>query len=919
MYLIAVIFFCLFLVQPLFGQISYRIQHQAPTVVNRSEPVELVFEVPGINSSEVQDAFLYYKYDGEISYQQVRANFNLAIFSTEFPIRNDDAGMLEYYFVVEMNSGEQITYPENNPGDNPVQVDIVEREQETADTSAEEHGIEYTILSPNPGMGLAPNDVLVAITLFYEEEAVDTTTSSFRLLLDGEDITEQAEATDYFLSYAPENILPGEHRASLELETPDETIRIVSWEFTVFSPSEVVDGAIGGPGEPMSSLIPTGQAELTAQNQSLGEIGNDVLKGNVRFSGSKGEMRYSAHALLTTQESPRLQPQNRYGAEVYVGDWFEFQGGHIYPTLSRLSLSGRRVQGINTAFHLLDSGVNVQFLYGKMSRSISNLYNPISVDTVKSGDVPIDTTYSLGFQPEGTGSYKRNLLGGRLGFGNGENFQWGFNFLKVRDDTNSISTIRSYEDLLSVNSQLDDGLTQTDLNRLQENPDLLAISGNPEPKDNLVAGTDLMFNLFNDKVRFRTESALSLLNENISGGILNADNELGINIDEEVTNQLDRLSWLIIINENMSTIPIRFNLGADSTDVEPFFPKGVLASQSELNFNIPENSFRLQYRWIGPNYISLANSTVRRDLAGFTATDRFNLLQNRLYVTLGYERLNDNVIKNKDATTHTNTARTNLSWFPIDQYLPRVSLGLMYRNRDNRVSLFNPFVSVSDENTAIRNFEISEGDTVLAASPRLTNTFRITTSFSQQFTLLDLSHDASLNVSFLNTKDDAFRYGDTKNTSLNFTVRSRLTTIPMDTRIGFNVNNTETLGGLTDINVFGVLIGGSTFLLDDKLNLSGDLAFTSNNIESTNLVIDDNGTPADPGDDLFSPETDASGNRIVEETKNNLFIFRASAQYDLNDQHAFLVNINFTNVSNRLSGVNPPNDHLLQARYIYRF
>ena len=914
---LAGIIFYLFIVQPLFGQITYRIQHQAPTVVNRSEPVRLVFEMPGITSSEVQDAFLYYKYDGEVSYQQVRAELDLATFETEFSIENENAGMLEYYFEVELISGERVTYPENTPGSNPVQVDIVEREQEVISSSDEQHGIEYTILSPEPGTGFTPSDALIAITLFYDESAIDTASSSFQLLLDGEDITDQAQATDFFLSYAPQEISLGEHRATLQLQTSDETVEIVSWGFTVYGPSQVA-GTIGDFGQETNTLIPAGQAELTAQNQSVGGVDNDVLRGNVRLSGRQGEIRYTAYGLLTTQESARLQPQNRYGAELYVGEWLEFQAGHIYPSLSRLSISGRRIQGINSSFHLLKGDLNLQFLYGKMSRSIPNRYEPVTVDTVESGGVPIDTTYSLNFQQNGTGTFQRNVIGGRLGFGRGRNFQWGFNLLKVRDDTTSINNITTYDDLVRDHPDLDNALTQTDLNRLQENPDRLSITGNPEPKDNVVAGTDLMFNLFKDKIRFRTEGAVSLLNENISGGVLTDDNDLGLDINDDVSTQLERLSWLIIINENMSTLPFRFKLDGDSADVETFFPTGVLASQSELNFNIPANSFRLQYRWIGPDFVSLANSTIRRDVAGFTLTDRFNLLQNRLYVTLGYEILNDNVIDNKVATTNTNTLRTNLSWFPIDQYLPRLSLGVMYRNRDNGVPLFNPFVGTS-EDIAIRNFEISEGDTLLAANPRLSNTVQLNSSISQQFNFLDLHHDASLNFTFLNTLDDVFRYGDTKNTSVNLTLRSQLNSIPLDTRVGFNINTTETLGGLTDISIFGVTVGGSMFFMDDRLNVSGNLAYTNNTIESTPLDIDDNGTPADSGDDLFVPGTDESGNPIVEETKNNLFIFRASAQYDLNDSHAFLLNVNFTNVSNRLAGPNPPNDHMLQARYIYRF
>lgn len=917
-------FLALFSVQAAFAQ-TYRIQHQVPTVVERGEPAQLSFEVPGLNSSQVQDAFLYYRYDGGVSYQQVRADLDQNTFSVELEVKNESATLLEYYLAIETIEGDQIVYPDNMPQGEPLRVDIVEQREERVTRSDEVEGIDYTILSPEPGQELSPRDVLVAVTLFYEEGTVDTTASSFRLLLDGEDITSVASATEYFFSYAPSELPPGEHYLELLLQEPGDTLTIAGWEFSVSTPPGYVAAADDDEGgtytfEESRTLAPEGMVQLTARNQRIGGLGNDVLKGNFQLSGSKEDIRYSAYGLLTSQESNRLQPQNRYGAEVYVGDWFEFQAGHIYPMLSGLSIAGRRVQGINTAFHVLNQSIHAQFLYGKMSRSISNRYSEVVPNVLLSEGIPVDTTYALNFEDNGIGTFKRNVIGGRLGFGRRNKFQWGLNLLKVRDDTTSINLIDSYNDLLDQQPELIDGLDTEYRNDLATDNDLLSINGNPRPKDNLVAGSDLSFNLMNNRIRFRTEGAVSLLNENITGGVLTSENNLGVDVDEDITNRLDRLSWLIIINQNMNTLPFRINVEGDSSEIEPIFPKGIIASQSELNLNFFENNLRLEYRWLGPDYVSLANSTVRRDVAGYSLTDRFQLFDNSLYVTLGYENLNDNVIGNKDATTHTNTVRTNVSWFPAEQHYPQVSVGLMFRNRDNEVALFNPYLEtgIMGMNTAVRNFEIIGVDTVLASNPRLTKTVQLYSSVSREFEFMDMTHDASINISFLNTRDEYFRYGDTRNSSVSFNIRSNVSTIPMQTNIGFSINNTETLGGLSDINIFGFNVGGSMFLLDDKMNISADLAFTKNRTYTTPLVIDDFGT-SDPRDDLFVPETDFFGNRITEEVKNNLYILRAGATYNLNANHAFMVNFSYTNVTNRISDINTPNDHMLQAQYIYRF
>lgn len=113
---------------------------------------------------------------------------------------------------------------------------------------------------------------------------------------------------------------------------------------------------------------------------------------------------------------------------------------------------------------------------------------------------------------------------------------------------------------------------------------------------------------------------------------------------------------------------------------------------------------------VGPDFVSLANSTIRKDIAGFTS-DRFRLFRNQLYVTLGYEALNDNVTDVKEATTKTNSYRSNVSWYPVRNSLPKISVGFRYRSRENGVERFNSEVPAELENSAVQNLRIVDGDT----------------------------------------------------------------------------------------------------------------------------------------------------------------------------------------------------------------
>ncbi len=281
--------------------------------------------------------------------------------------------------------------------------------------------------------------------------------------------------------------------------------------------------------------------------------------------------------------------------------------------------------------------------------------------------------------------------------------------------------------------------------------------------------------------------------------------------------------------------------------------------------------------------------------------------------------MRDNVINNRDATTSTINYRGNISWYPLNQDLPRVSLGVMKRTRDNEVGLNNPFVASIDgtsEQAAVQNITIQNGDTLTTATPRLSDTYQFTASVSKEFSLLGTSHDASINYSLLNSADQVFEYGDSQNHSISVRVVNRFQNLPMQTNIGFNYNNSETSGGLNDVKILGANIGGSLFLLDDKLNVEMSLAFTQNRSESTPLVTSNNGTPQLSFDDYYTPGPQEEG----AVTESNSYIVNTRTRYNLNERHSLLLDFKYSNVHNMLSSsITYPNDHLLQLHYIFNF
>ncbi|WP_445665353.1 hypothetical protein [Fodinibius sp. AD559] len=893
------------------------VQHQKPTLIERNNPFELRFSAPSINANEVADAYLFHKTDGEMGFRQKQVALVSSSFLTELTIEDAQANELEYYLQIHLNNGETITYPSNDASGSPIRVEIVDPQKSERKRRIEETGVDYTILSPDPGTAVSQQDVVVALTLFYDPIEIDTS-GSFRMYIDGKDITEQANASDYFYTYSPDDLSMGEHTAEFKIEKKDSAIVLADWNFSVVVPGQT--GNASTRAQERQSWMPQGNVELRARNQQVGGYPNDALSGNIRISGQKGDISYSAFGLLTTQEDPRLQPQNRYGLNLYVDNWLELEAGHVYPILSTYTIAGQRIQGVNAGFRFWDETLNLQLIYGKLRRGIDNIYDEISVEEQAIGGAQ-DPVRSYTLNTDEGGTFRRKIAGGRIGFKKGDRFNIGINVVKVEDDTSSIRLIDDFNDVMAVDPGLANNLNNQYRQELENNPDKLGVRGNPTPRGNFVAAADIKTRFDNNRIQFEADGAVSLLNQDISEGTLTqqAADRIGFNIAEDTENMLDRLSWLIIINENMETLPIRFDEGATNTSAEVFFPTSILAGQSQLGFSYFNNDLWLRYRWVGPGYNSLANRTIRKDIAGFSLRDRVRLFENQIYLTLGYENLHDNVINNRDATTSTINYRGNISWYPSNQDLPRVSLGMMKRTRDNEVGLNNPLVASmvgTSERAAVQNLVIQNEDTLSTPTPRLSDTYQFTASVSKEFSLMGTSHDASINYSLLNTADQVFEYGDSQSHSISFRVVNRFQNYPLQTNIGFNYNNSETSGGLSDVKILGANVGGSLFLFDDKLNIEMSLAFTQNRSESIPLVISNNDTPQLLFDDYYIPGPSANG--LV--TESNSFMINTRTRYNLSERHSFLLDFKYSNVRNVLSSsITYPNDHLLQLRYIFNF
>lgn len=137
--------------------------------------------------------------------------------------------------------------------------------------------------------------------------------------IDNRDVTELADTSDYFISYVPKDLKNGRHTIKLEYHTESDVFLVTSWDFDVVDPSKARSADFAG----NNSNRPLGRIELGARSQKIAGNSNDAYTARSNISGSYGIFRYSLNGFFTSQESDRLQPQNRYGANLQLASGYD--------------------------------------------------------------------------------------------------------------------------------------------------------------------------------------------------------------------------------------------------------------------------------------------------------------------------------------------------------------------------------------------------------------------------------------------------------------------------------------------------------------------------------------------------------------------------------------------------------------------
>ena len=626
------------------------------------------------------------------------------------------------------------------------------------------------IMSPEPNSEVSDHDVLIAISTFGMR---GINPNNIQLLLDGEDISDLAYMDEDMVTCLLDQLDPGLHQIQLFIDGRGPK----TWSFTT---------TLRQPTLKYSGRIRSSSSMDQIDDQTL-----NISQVMVDFKGSAYEwMKFKTNVKITSQEKALYQPRNVLGFEIALKDYATINVGDSNPRLSHFTMNGKRIRGLNANFKW--RWFNLHFVQGEINRAIE-------------GDLKKAYSYSIDTDDEGTKflslsrngyTFAQNVMAGRLALGRGEKFQWGLNFMKARDDTNSVTQdLNNAEIVYSPDatgsvSGLDSGVVYT-ISELGTKAHYLEGKNwaGDGPKDNLVIGTDLGISLFNKRLRLDGELAFSLTNNNIWGGPLTLA-ELDTMIDDSVDNKLlsiDLSSFpdpadyekILIINPNMAPlVPIDINAFGDSATVDlmdAVLSMPSLAYRGRAVTNFYGNYLAVEYSQVGPQYNSLANPYLVKNKREFSVSDKLKLLQNRLMLTMGYKHQDDDILTTVENLKSQNTMSLGINALP-GPGLPTLNFTYRSIDRDNgidkRIPLTDSTFTDNRENTHTNNIMVNISHRFdLVWSHALSGTF-VNVNKTDNFTDRDTNFvDPAMSTNVMNFTLST-RYNFQLKTTLNLTINS---------------------------------------------------------------------------------------------------------------------------------------------------
>ena len=790
------------------SQSSSLYYHKTPSDINTGEPIEisqLLFTDLGI-----EQGMLYFRNKGKMSYQEVAMRFVDGKWVGLIPGDRVTPIGIEYLTVLTQFDGGRIALPLiDNPFDNPLVININAGDSSSKirkTKSSIKSDSEILILAPENGSFQKSNELVISVSLFNSPE-VDQ--KSFQIYIDDVDFTQETVIFGDVLSLVPNMDLGiGLHKIKILFKTTyGIPLSPLEWSFSTSKGLSSLSESFSYKG----SLV----RKKSSNTASKITINEDQF--NLRLEAEAGWVKGKYSLKTSSRNSKYAQPLDRRSLSLQITDYLRIERGDVYPSISPLILDGKRVNGRYTKADLnYGFGFNGIDLFGRTFLDFK-LKGNVELKTV-SGNLVEGVQYKKGvnkayqlledlIQYDDVGNriyvfsrrgytFPRKINAARLAFSFNNRLKGGFHFLKAKDDFEKVKTNVSIENLFSV-SELITGDSIINYYTIPQfidslaNQDTIRVKtknwNNGTPKENLVFGFDLEGSLDNRKLLFQMGWNMSLTNSNTWAGTASKDS-LDLMMDTIVDAKLldipiDEIGDFIESFSDIFTVHPLY-----MAPILPIDP--ILAEESQIRaiLNMPSsayyvrakasysfNNVLIEYKQLGPEYMTFGNPYLTNNIREFTINDRLSTLGRRLMFVVGY-RYRDNKLSDLIANPVTSkTFSLNTTLVP-GPGAPSIIINMQSIGRTNGIDSldrdqYGNYLSDSRENSQALN--IMGSVNIPGKFEKLTTTTSINVS----------SISYSDNLEAQRKADYFFSKSETQSISATFSTRFN---IPLKTSSTFN-------------------------------------------------------------------------------------------------------------------------------------
>ncbi len=320
------------------------IVHQPPLEVmqGRSLSINATITDPGSSLIQVR---LFFRISGTLGYRvqvMTAAGYN---YKGQIPGAIVLSKGVQYYIEARNQAGEIRTSPVLNAAHAPHQV--VVRKAASAPV--------VRLLAPEEGAWLTPQEAVMVVAIDAGRSRPDL--STLKVILDGQDVTNQARISETMISFVPpKDLSEGEHKFQVKVRNLDGV------EAEAAARSFIVSRS----GKPEARAEKRKEELAKAPRQFVGSLGTEVQYAaltrepgstlylnrpagwlnrlNLNWAGKAGELNMLGAIFLTDEETPGQQPVNRFSLEIFDKS-FNFTAGDIYPVFSDYSISNIFLRG----------------------------------------------------------------------------------------------------------------------------------------------------------------------------------------------------------------------------------------------------------------------------------------------------------------------------------------------------------------------------------------------------------------------------------------------------------------------------------------------------------------------------------------------------------------------------------------------